>query len=281
MGLDFHSAQFLRHQKRRGVRFDRLLTLGHQAVYMPASVYLAQLKDMGVAQGQPDFADDFFRGLGATSLDFMDASNYEGANVVQDLNQPLAGPQAETYDCVFDGGSLEHVFNFPIALRSCMELVKPGGHLIIITPWNNYPGHGFYQFSPELFYSALSAENGYAVEEMLIVQRNHWYAVASPAAVRGRIELVNGEPTLLFLAARRVGRPPIFSAWPQQSDYSARWGAGYASQNPPPAPPRLKEALLKRSAPLRALQRRWQARKYRRMASVANRRNFQPVDLAD
>src|SRR5947207_2246355 len=112
MGLDIHSAQFLLNQKRRGVRFGRVLTLGRQGVYMPARLYETHLKALRVDQRQHDYADDFFRGLGATSIDFLDASNYEGANVVHDLNQPIATQLATAYDCVFDGGALEHVFNF-------------------------------------------------------------------------------------------------------------------------------------------------------------------------
>ena len=211
----------------------------------------------------------------------MDASNYEGANVIHDLNQPIASPLMESYDCVFDGGTLEHVFNFPIALKNCMELVRPGGHLIIITPWNNYAGHGFYQFSPELFYSALSAANGYAVEQMLIVKQNQWYAVANPREVGARIELINSEPTLLFLIAERVAGKPIFATWPQQSDYSAMWSPGQSSPQPASSSPSLKDALLKKSGALQVLQQHWQARKSRKLCSVANRQSFRPVTLAD
>ena len=134
MGLDFYSAQFLLNLKQRGLRFGRVLTLGRQGVYMPPEVYQSLLKRLGVDRGQPDFADDFIRGVGATAVDFMDASDYEGATVVQDLNQPIPARLAEAYDCVFDGGTLEHVFNFPVALKNCMEMVKAGGHLIVITP---------------------------------------------------------------------------------------------------------------------------------------------------
>jgi hypothetical protein len=248
---------------------------------MPLSLYQSHLKALGVKQGQPDYADDFFRGLGATSIDFMDASNYEGANVVHDLNQPILKHLAEAYDCVFDGGALEHVFNFPTALKNCMEMVRPGGHLIIITTWNNYAGHGFYQFSPELFYSALSVENGYTVEQMLVVQRNRWYAVANPSSIGSRVELINREPTLLFLSAKRTGSQPIFSSWPQQSDYSALWSPGKAPRIPPPSSPGMKVALLKKSAALQSLQKRWQARKHRKFCSVSNRQSFRPVDAED
>lgn len=281
MGLDIHSAQFLWNQKRRGVYFGRVLTLGRQAVYMPLSLYQSQLRALGVDRRQPDYADDFFRGLGATAMDFMDASNYEGANILHDLNQPISKQFAEAYDCVFDGGALEHVFNFPAALKNCMELVRPGGHLIIITTWNNYAGHGFYQFSPELFYSALSVENGYTVEQMLIVQRNRWYAVANPRKVGSRIELVNNEPTLLFVTASRIESKPIFATWPQQSDYSAMWSPGQVQPIQPPSSPGLKVALLNKFAVLQRLQNCWRARKRRKLCSVANRQNFQPVELDD
>ena len=281
MGLDIHSAQFLWNQKRRGVHFGRMLTLGRQAVYMPRLLYQSHLKALGVDPMQSDYADDFFRGLGATSIDFMDASNYEGANIVQDLNQPIPKQLAESYDSVFDGGALEHIFNFPTGLKNCMEMVRPGGHLIIITTWNNYAGHGFYQFSPELFYSALSAENGYAVEQMLVVQRNRWYSVANPSEVGTRIELINCEPTLLFLNAKRLASKPVFSTWPQQSDYSALWSPGKSLRQQPPSALGLKPALLKKSAALRSLQQRWQVRKHRKFCSVSNRQSFRPVDVED
>lgn len=54
-----------------------------------------------------------------------------------------------------DGGALEHTFNVPVALTSYMEMVRVGGRLILVSPANDHFGHGFYQFSAELFYSAL------------------------------------------------------------------------------------------------------------------------------
>ena len=65
--------------------------------------------------------------------------------------------RAGQFDVVYDGGTLEHVFNFPVALRNAMELLRPGGRLFTIhTCANNLCGHGFYQFSRELFYRTLS-----------------------------------------------------------------------------------------------------------------------------
>src|SRR5438477_418150 len=84
-----------------------------------------------------------------------------GPHFPHDMNEPIPDKFKETYTAVLDGGSLEHVFNFPVAIKNCMEMVKVGGHYLAITPANNFFGHGFYQFSPELYFTVLSKENGF------------------------------------------------------------------------------------------------------------------------
>lgn len=69
------------------------------------------------------------------------------------MNREIPGDFIEKYSMVLDGGSLEHVFNFPVAVRNCMQMLQVGGHYLAITPANNFMGHGFYQFSPELYFS--------------------------------------------------------------------------------------------------------------------------------
>jgi 2-polyprenyl-3-methyl-5-hydroxy-6-metoxy-1,4-benzoquinol methylase len=73
----------------------------------------------------------------------IDASDYENATYVHDLNVPIPDHLKGQFDLVDDGGTLEHVFNFPVALRNCMEMVKVGGHLLLNVPTNNFVGHGF------------------------------------------------------------------------------------------------------------------------------------------
>ena len=86
-----------------------------------------------------------------------------------------------------DAGSLEHVFDVPTAIRNCMRMVAPGGYFLAITPANNTMGHGFYQFSPELFYRVLSDANGFTVERMLVTgtSSTRWFEVADPASIGG------------------------------------------------------------------------------------------------
>jgi hypothetical protein len=117
------------------------------------------------------------------------------------------------------------VYNFPQAIANCLELVRVGGHFAMITPANNYLGHGFYQFSPELIYRALSARNGYRVLTMLARNDHHWarwYTVADPASVRHRVEMTSPWPTTLYVIGQRTSADRSTHA-PQQSDYVSEW----------------------------------------------------------
>src|SRR5262249_48946011 len=92
---------------------------------------------------------------------------------------------------------------------------------------NNFMGHGFYQFSPELFYRVFSSKNGYAVENMLLCETDRgapWYRVEDPESLGRRVELVNNKPTYIMVVARRVSDVKIFKTTPQQSDYVSLWG---------------------------------------------------------
>jgi hypothetical protein len=51
-----------------------------------------------------------------------------------------------------------------------MVTVREGGRMHIMTQCNNAMGHGFYQFSPELYHRVFSPENGFTVEQMFIAE---------------------------------------------------------------------------------------------------------------
>lgn len=226
MGLNYSSALFLIGEKRRGIDFSNMLTLGRQGIYMSSREYQKIMKLLRSADRSPTgYADHYFQSLGANRLDFMDASPYEGATFLHDLNNPLPIESHGLWSVVFDGGTLEHVFNFPEAIRSCMLAVRKGGHFISVTPWNNFAGHGFYQFSPELFYRIFSPENGYQVERMLISKRGSWFSVTDPNALGTRVQYFGKEETSLYISARRISDAAPLANWPQQSDYSNLWSS--------------------------------------------------------
>jgi hypothetical protein len=72
------------------------------------------------------------------------------------------------FSVVYDGGTIEHVFNAVQAFKNGMEMVRVGGHFIQVNPANNFMGHGFWQFSPELIYRVFSAENGFNIRGVFL-----------------------------------------------------------------------------------------------------------------
>ena len=90
-------------------------------------------------------------------------------------------------------------------------------------------GHGFYQFSPELYYNIFSSENGFKTKQVIIYvqypddSNGAWYEVADPKTVKTRVMLVNNNPTYLIVLAEKCVQKEIFATVPQQSDYQTLW----------------------------------------------------------
>jgi SAM-dependent methyltransferase len=223
MGLDIKAIRFLLGEKARGIQFGKTLTLGRQSLYMSQQELAEISNKINIELFTSSFADDFLAYLAGIPSLSMDASAYEGAQIIHDMNFPVEEKYHDSFDTIIDGGTLEHVFNFPMAIKNCMEMLKVGGSLIFMTPWHNFSGHGFYQFSPELFYSTLSDANGFQLERMLIAVEGYWYSVKNPSIVNERVEIKTDEEILLFVTARKTSISKIFENWPQQSDYCAAW----------------------------------------------------------
>lgn len=237
MGLDTELVRLLLEAQRDGVRFTRCLTLGRQHYFVGNTEARRLLIEYGkdpnrypnlFSKQWPRYSEPFWDMLGVEKLETLDASDFEGATIVHDLNQPVPAMLREAFDAVVDAGTLEHVFHFPVAITNCMEMVRVGGHLILFTTANNYFGHGFYQFSPELFFRILSRANGFEMERVVAVEygpRRRHYEVADPEAIRRRVNLINCFPVLLYVQARKSEKKPLLAQIPQQSDYVAMWAA--------------------------------------------------------
>lgn len=240
MGIDVTSARFLMLCAQCGVDFSQSLMLGRQEMHGDAQKFSIAARECGFKlddevilaflDQKPAYAEPFLAALGATSIDSMDAASYEDATIIHDLNVPLPAELKNRFSMVFDGGTIEHVFNFPIAMKNSMELVRVGGHLIQITTANNHMGHGFYQFSPEVFYRVLSPENGFVVEGVYLYESSGLgdltgvaYSAVDPARLKRRVQLRNVDETLIVVRSRRVSDCPILEKTPQQSDYAALW----------------------------------------------------------
>jgi len=239
MGIDVPSLQLLCCAKSLGVDFSDTMTVGRQRLIVPSPEATSSiLRNVGIPREAAaavlpgKFAESLFTLLGATQVSSVDASDYEGATHIHDFNQPLPGNLASRFSVVHDGGSIEHVFNIPQAFKNCMEMVRVGGHFIQVNEANNYMGHGFWQFCPELIYRILSRENGFEVKTVLLHEHvmegsgaafGTWYKVQDPAVYGGRVELTNGKRTYICTISQRVEGGTVFARFPQQSAYVETW----------------------------------------------------------
>lgn len=238
MGIVYQNLRFLGEAKKQGVSFESTLTIGRQYLFasekdisrliakFPAPSGILKYKD-------DEFADRLLREfLGVKELNSIDYSDYEGATIIHDMNQPLPASLHEKFDAVIDGGSLEHIFDVKTALSNYMSLVKKDGSLFIFTTANNHMGHGFYQFSPELFFNVFREENGFDLREAVLHEHSFpgveldsghsLYKISDPFEVKSRVGLVSRKPAMIMIHAVRNEIKPFFARSPVQSDYQAR-----------------------------------------------------------
>ena len=235
MGLTTNCAKFLFFCLRQKVSFAETIMLGRQDMYASKIDILNFSAKTGlakIAEGidwKKKYAEPLFELLGAIKIDSLDYSDYEQASVIHDLNFQLPEYLKNRYSVVFDGGTLEHVFNFPEALKSCMDMLKPGGHFISVTPANNQCGHGFYQLSPELFFSVFSKERGFQLKTLLLAVDipgqgiRDWFEVSDPKQVKSRVTLSNGFPTYIMILAQKLENVANEKLVAYQSDYAEVW----------------------------------------------------------
>jgi hypothetical protein len=115
--------------------------------------------------------DQIFQNLGFKAIDSIDITDYEGANIVHDLNTPIPESFKVGYDLVFDGGTTEHLFDQLAALGNIHKLLKVGGVVVHATPANNYLDHGYFQPQPSFYYEYYIA-NGYEVIQSYLIEAN-------------------------------------------------------------------------------------------------------------
>lgn len=223
MGLGKNAVRALRYAQKQGVDFSAVATIGRLLVHAPNE--------------ESYFAESLFETtFGASTVHSFDVSDYEGASHIHDFNLDIPDSLEGSYSVVVDGGALEHVFNFPTAIKNCMRMLRVGGHYIGISPTNNFCGHGFYQLSPELYFTAFSEANGFGNVSVFAYEHKptatSFYRVMPPIAARERVTIQGRKPYLLFVMAQKTRVADVFAQFPQQSDYLPLWEQSFKPQVP-------------------------------------------------
>src|SRR5579884_197747 len=177
MGIDIHALNFLRYVSRNEP-LGRVATIGRQLL-MVGPTQVAEILQAPTAAEFGMYCEELLtRHFGAKCVDSYDYSDYESATFIADMNKPLLSHRE--YDTVIDCGSLEHIYNVPQAFANVSSLCCKGGQIVHVSPSNNFCGHGFWQFSPELFFSLYSELNGYAETQVFLADLaspRHWFEV--------------------------------------------------------------------------------------------------------
>jgi hypothetical protein len=116
-------------------------------------------------------------------------------------------------------------------------MLKPGGQVIHMNPSNNFCGHGFYQFSPEFYFSAYSSSRGFTNAEVFLAKvsnSQYWFKVREPKGGQ-RAEVSSGLPLVCLVRAQKRNNEPSNTPV-QQSDYVHHWGEDVSLQSSDTAP---------------------------------------------
>jgi len=227
MGIGRAVARLLEEENLRRPFSGVICTLGRMTISAP---------------GAPQDDVAFFRGLGFSNAESVDYSDFEGATHIVDLNRPFPPDMVGKYDMVLDSGTLEHVFNFPVALKNLVDMARVGGRIVICAPLSNYMDHGFYMFSPTVFFDYFAA-NDIRIETCRVLRHSlddvsPWRAYEYTAGDHRKffVGALGCGAYLIYVVATKT-RDSTSDKIPQQSYYADVWQAT-------PKTARRREALI-------------------------------------
>ena len=212
-----------RHTFRIESQFARLYRLAMEKYGIPGKRFRFLQED--------GYYETLMEGLGFGQIESMDFSDYEGATVLHDRNKPSPQELEQQFSFIFDGGTLEHVFNIPIALENVFRMLKPGGRFVSANGMNGWPGHGLYQFNPELVYTFwrrtadCDVHDCRGITKAPIQFKEYHLPFPDPAELGRRIRLKGRIPPSRFYLYYEVERRPdsALSETTLQSDYETKW----------------------------------------------------------
>ena len=226
MGIDATLAYFIARTTLRAGVSGSVCTLGVQDLRADDRQIAAALAAAG--HDAPGAGPDLFARLGFDRVETLDVSSYEGCTHLVDLNDPgVPVSLRERFDVVYNGGTLEHVFDVRAALRNIFELLRVGGIAIHVVPSCGWLDHGFYQISPTLLTDYYGANHFELLDARVL-------ACTGPDAYVVRSyhpDAIDGSGTgrrVLFYAAVRKRAASTWAVIPHQRHYAALHGLACA-----------------------------------------------------
>lgn len=238
MGIDCVTFQRLTELSQRIDVPRRSLMLGRQGFHFQPKYRKYYRAALGAADAElsvpqlrteDGYSETALSKLGFGDVEAMDFSDFEGAQHIHDLNAPVPDTLKNQFDFILDGGTLEHVFNAPMALQNVFDMLKPNGVFVSANGMNGWYGHGLYQFGPDLVWSFWKRSANCEVMRCMAVPKDPEHPpidLPDPAATGRRLrhlwKRLPAGRVYLYYEVRKTEEAAL-SGSTLQSDYQARW----------------------------------------------------------
>jgi hypothetical protein len=229
MGIDNAAAKMiLLLSNIAGENLSNSLILGHQRNYIGMGLRrrLASELNIPLESLSGKYADSFIRSVGADNFQILDISKYEQAQIIHDLSTPIPQNLKGKFSVVMDIGTSEHVYNVSQSLSNIRDMCAEKGQVLMLSPANNYLGHGFYQFSPELFFRTFGKEYGFEIDALYLIKnslfKEKWYELTDPKVLKRRGTINTARRCYIGVIATKISEPQVLQD-PFQSDYIEAW----------------------------------------------------------
>ena len=143
MSIMSQLALFLVKEHKYKAITGNLVLVGRQKVNLSLEQAIVMLNSEGVAQ-RPDadiqmdestvgatgktLTDHSFLSLFSDAkVSALDITDYEGAEHIHDMNEPLPDHLEGIADFILDGGSIDNIFDAPATIRNISRMLRPGG----------------------------------------------------------------------------------------------------------------------------------------------------------
>lgn len=232
MGLNSNNAKLLAYLSFKYKIFaNSVLTLGNQTFRVDKK---SQREIIGFLEANRiynkknfhfDSTFEYFKMVfDCKELKSIDASNYQDSDHVYNLNEPIPDDVLPSMiDFIYDGGTLEHIFNIQSVILNIKHLLKIGGYVFFSNPVNSNSGHGLYQFSPDFYFSTFTLDNGFKILDIsyydMFTKKN--YIIPNPLELKKRIPVPTINPSYINVLVQKVTDTEKLSV--VQSDYKIIW----------------------------------------------------------
>jgi len=162
-------ARFVIQESKHAPIRGSVLLIGRQTIHLTPSAFSSLMREEGMPVDKTipvsldttthkyagrGFVSDvyFFKALGAERVAAIDVSDYEGAEIVHNLDSPIPPDLAGKYNFICNGSVLDNMFNPVMGLNNMSRLLAPGGRIIHFEHASNTVNNAYLQFSPNWFF---------------------------------------------------------------------------------------------------------------------------------